>query len=355
MRKKVLHIGAGSFGIRWCREFLPNNVASGHIEVVGLCDMDRSALKAGAELLNLSPDRCYIDMAEAFEKTKPDFCAIVIPPAYHEAAVDLAIKHGVHILSEKPISDTLEASIRIVEKVRKSGLKAAITMSHRFDQDKQTMYDLVRTGHLGKLNMLSCRVSTDFRKRDSWQVFRHNMADPLLIEGAVHHIDMLVSLAGSECVTVYADTWRPEWAEYAGDTDGVIVFSFANSVRAVYEGSVSAAVGVGDFYVERLRADGSNAVAIINNREMELFHRVEHRIRQQGTAGKGQKTALLQGTKWINSLLIEKFVIWLNGGPAMETTMDATLHSAVVMFAAIESSRTRQAVDVAAFLRRHGG
>jgi len=34
MTKKVIHVGIGSFGRRWCREFLGNNIADGTVEVV---------------------------------------------------------------------------------------------------------------------------------------------------------------------------------------------------------------------------------------------------------------------------------------------------------------------------------
>jgi predicted dehydrogenase len=348
----VLQVGAGGFGERWCQEFLPTNVRDGLIEVVGLTDKDPDALRKGQELLGLPDSACFTDLAEAFQKTIADFCTVVIPPAYHETVVDLAIARGFHILSEKPIANTIEASARIVRKVKAAGLKMAVTMSHRFDQDKQTLADVVRSGHLGRLNMLSCRLSADFRVWDNWRRFRHEMAHPLLIEGAVHHLDILASLVDSPCKLVYATTWRPEWAAYAGDTDGVVVLTFENGVRAVFEGSVSAAVGVSDWYFERIRADGSDAIAILDNRELELFNRMDHRVRQRGRSGQGQKSALLPGTKWINNLLIEKFVCWLSGGPQMETHAEANLASIAIMFAAVESSMRGEVVEMKDYLSR---
>ena len=35
MVQRVIHVGIGSFGKRWCREFLRTNVDDGTIEVVG--------------------------------------------------------------------------------------------------------------------------------------------------------------------------------------------------------------------------------------------------------------------------------------------------------------------------------
>ena len=51
MTKRVIHVGVGSFGKRWCREFLAANVADGTIEVVAIVDTDEAALAFGRETL----------------------------------------------------------------------------------------------------------------------------------------------------------------------------------------------------------------------------------------------------------------------------------------------------------------
>ena len=99
--KKVIHVGVGTFGRRWCSEFLAANVADGTIEVVAIVDVDPKALEFGASVLGLSPGACHTDAAEAFKAHRADFCTVVVPPDRHEAIVDLAIAHGVDILCEE--------------------------------------------------------------------------------------------------------------------------------------------------------------------------------------------------------------------------------------------------------------
>jgi tetratricopeptide (TPR) repeat protein len=85
----------------------------------------------------------------------------------------------------------------------------------------------------------------------------------LLIEGAIHHLDIIADLAGARCDSLFATTWKPSWAEYAGDTDGIVTMVFENGVHALYEGSVSHSTGLNTFYKEYIRVDGENGTAIL--------------------------------------------------------------------------------------------
>ena len=351
MTKKVIHVGVGTFGRRWCTEFLAANVADGTIEVVALVDVNPQALAFGRAALKLPESACYTDPRKAFAEHKADFCTIVVPPNFHEAIVDVALEFGVDILCEKPIADTMEASARIVRKVKAAGRRMAVTMSHRFDQDKTTLRQIVRSGQLGAVNSVSCRYFADLREHMAWgALFRHTMEDPLMIEGAVHHLDLVSDFAGAQCQSLTATTWKPAWAKYAGDTDGIVMMTFLNGARGVYEGSSSAAVGLNDWTKEYVRVDCEFGTAILNNREIEIFTRSDL-VRQRCREGQGQKIQLITQPKWLNTWLIEKFCRWLDGGPQMETHVEANLHAAALIFAGIESARKGQSIDVQEYIR----
>ncbi|UPK05745.1 Gfo/Idh/MocA family oxidoreductase [Bradyrhizobium sp. 170] len=351
MTYKVLHIGAGGFGERWCDTFLPPYVTDGTIEVVGLVDIDTEAMEKGRRHLSLKTEQCFTSAQEGFRAVKADFCTIVIPPALHESIVDLALARGMHILSEKPIADTMEASVRIADKVKAAGRKMGVTMSHRFDQDKSTLRELISADALGRVNTVSCRFAGDYRVHDSWRRFRHEMAHPMLIEGAVHHLDIMADLAGAPCTSIFARCWKPEWAEYNGDTDVIVLMDFANGAHGVYEGSSAQSTGLNDWTCEYFRVETASGTAILDHREVEVFHRDPKRMYQKSQQGKGQHVSPLAGKKWHNSLLIEQFCHWLDGGPAMATNVEDNLQSVAMVFSAIESAQLGQPVKVQEFLQ----
>jgi predicted dehydrogenase len=351
MPYKAILIGAGGQGRAWCARFLPPNVADGLVEVVAAVDINPDALKNAQEHLGLAATQCYTDMPRAFAENPADFAIIVTPPAYHEAVVDIALAHDLHILSEKPIADTLAASVRIAEKVKRAGKKMGVTMSHRFDQDKTTLRQELRSGRNGALDYLVCRFTCNMRNFGDWgAAFRHTMQDALMIEGAVHHLDILADLAGAKCETLYAQTWNPRWGEYGGDSQGLVTMMFANGVRAFYEGAKTNAVGLNGWAQEYVRAECEHATLIMDHRRVERFPYSGGRIYKR--EGEGEPVPLVEQAKWANTWLVEQFVQWLAGGAVMETNVEDNLQSVALIFAAIESNHTGQPVQVQELLEQ---
>jgi len=352
MAYRLIQVGTGGWGGEWCRRFLPPNIREGLVEVVAAVDTNPEALSNAREHLGLRQDQCYADLSTALDEKPADLCTVVVPPAHHEAVVREALAHDLHILSEKPIADTLEASVRIAQQVQAADKKMAVTMSHRFAQDKTTLRSELRSGRHGPLDYLVMRFTCDCRQFGSWgAAFRHEIPDTLMIEGAVHHLDILADLAGAKCDTLYAQTWNPAWGEYQGDSQGLVLLQFENGVRATYEGAKTNAVGLNGWTNEYVRAECRDATLIMDQQRIDIY---PYRATTQWAEARINREAaplrLLERPKWSNTWLVEQFVHWLDGGAPMETRVRDNLQSVAMVFAAIESSRTGQPVKVQAFL-----
>lgn len=345
MSYRMIQVGTGGMGAYWCRHFLPPFIESGQIEVVAAVDIVADMHVNAQEGLGLPPERCYTNAATAFANHEADFCTVVVPPAFHESIVNLALAQDMDILSEKPIAHSMDASIRIARNVTEAKRKMGVTMSHRFDQDKSTLRALVHSGDYGPLDYAVCRFTCNNRARGSWGKFRHEMEDPLLIEGSIHHLDILADLAGAQCSHVYAQTWNPEWGEFAGDSQALVSLTFGNNMRAIYEGAKTNANGLNGWGNEYFRAECRDATIILDHRAVEVHHH-RNSSQQETTV---EPFPLLQRKHWGHAWLIEQFLDWLDGGPAMPTEVVSNLRSTATIFAAIESSRSGQVVDVDRF------
>jgi predicted dehydrogenase len=344
---KYIIVGTGGWGGHWCKTVLPRLRELGKAEPAAAVDLNPEAFKNALEGLQMPRELCYTDMAEAFDKHKADFAIVVVPPAFHESVVDVALAHELHILSEKPIADSMEASCRIHRKVRTAGKKMAVTMSHRCDQDKVSLERAVKSGKYGPLNYLICRFTHNCREFASWGEFRHRIPDPLLIEGTVHHFDVFRAVSGSNAKSVYAVTWNPKWGEYAGDSTGLITIEMENGVKGFYEGAKANASTMNGWGNEYFRAECKDGTLELDSRQLRLL---------RGPAwGKPTTTELPmeEQSAWQNSWIAEEFCDWLNGGPAPATNLDDNIQCTALLFAAIESAHTGKPVDVQEFLARH--
>lgn len=345
MPHRVVQVGTGGWGSAWCSRFLPPNIADGRIEVVAAVDKSPAALANAQTHLGLPASRCYTDLHKALAENRADFLTIVVPPASHESVVDAALEHDLHILSEKPIADTMEASVRILRKVTAAGKKMAVTMSHRFDQDKTTFRETLDSGVLGPLDYIVTRFTCAMRKYGSWGAFRHEIPDPLLVEGAVHHLDILRSFSRSDCIRVFARTWNAAWGEYRGDSNGMVMMDMANAVKCFYEGAKTNAVTLNGWGNEYFRAECAGGTLILDQRRISVL--------REGR--EPEPIEPLQQPKWANTWLVEQFCQWLDGGEPMETRIEDNIQASALVFAAIESSRTGLPVQVQDFLQRHLG
>jgi len=307
--KRYIIVGTGGFGGCWCRDFLPRLTELGKAVPVAAVDLNPEALQNAREHLGLSAAKCYADIDVAFAETPADFAVVVVPPAFHESVVDVALEHGLHILSEKPIADTMTASCRVYRKVNAAGVKMAVTMSHRFDQDKQSLERRIKSGEYGVLDYVIGRNTWTCRQYAAWGKFRYEIDNPLLIEGTVHHFDIMRSLAGADAKTVYARTWNPSWSEFKGDCQALITVEMINGVKVFYEGAKANASALNPWGQSFWRAECDLATLELDRRELRL-------IRGDSTVPDASvPLPLAEQQTWKNQWLAEMFVDWLAGGP----------------------------------------
>jgi predicted dehydrogenase len=345
MQRYIL-IGTGGFGAVWCSQFLPRLRATGKAECVAAVDLAPEALRNAREHLGVPAERCFGDARRAIAEVEADFAIVVVPPAYHEEVVGLALDRGLDVLCEKPIAGDMAACARILERVRRSGRRMAITMSHRFDQDKQTLSRLLRGGAHGRLDYLVGRNTWACRAFPAWGAFRYRIPDPLLVEGLVHHFDCMRELAGADAATVYARSWNPPWSEFAGDCQAMVTVEMANGVRVLYEGAKANASELNGWTRDYWRAECEHAT-------LELDERRLRAITGSGANRAAAELPLDDRPAWGNAWLAERFVDWRAGGEPPPTTIEDNIQCAALLFAAIESAHAGRPVDVQEFLRRH--
>ncbi len=345
-RKRCLMIGAGGMAGGWIDRFFP--AFKRRSEIVALVDIDEGVLQDKADQLGLPQQARFTDFRRAFAEVEADYCTIVTPPWVHRACVEAACKRGMAILTEKPIADSWTDVAAIYRAVRRARVKCTVIQNYRYDPSMYTFRSLLRDQRLGRLNYIMGKFMADYRRDGAWGAFRHKIPHSLLVEGGVHHLDMLRNLAGSRCVEISGYEWNRPWSSFKGESNASYVMKMANGVIAHYEGSCSAAGKQNTWHHEYYRAECENGEIEVDDDGI-----VRTVIRNKKTGKVTTKEVKLRSPKFVgHSYVIDAHLKWLSGGPKPETALDDNIHSNAAMFGAIEASRKGTVVDVAAMVSK---
>lgn len=346
MKHRLLMVGAGGMAKNWIRDFLPP--FQDRIEIVGLVDKDSTALRLSGDFARIPQDARFIDISEAFSVVDADCCVVVVPPGLHREVVLSATRRKMHILSEKPVADTWEACIDIYQAVVQANVRMQLVQNYRYEPPIIAFREAIQSAQLGPLNYIVLRFLADYRQPYSWgSAFRHTMPHALLVEGAIHHFDLVRYFTNSDCRYISGKEWNPAWSSSKGEFTNLFYIEMANNSRAFYEGSGTAAGIQNSWDYEYYRAECQQGSIILENSEQVHISRWSQ---NQGLSVEEISPPTPEYTGHMH--IIEEFLDWIDGGSAPPTQLVDNMKSAAMVFGAIEASRTNTVVQIDEMLNK---
>ncbi|MGH3630322.1 MAG: Gfo/Idh/MocA family protein [Sciscionella sp.] len=323
-------VGAGKWALECWVPLL--NEYRDRYRVSAVVDPDRAHAEHLAGALGLEPSDTFVTVPDAVSQRPSAVAGIVLSSPEHHAGpiIDLA-NAGRHVLTEKPLATTSTDLARITEAVHAGDVQAAVIQNYRYQRRIQLARTLAASGELGPFHYLAARFAADYRQPESWDVGdAHTMNDPLLVEGSIHHLDMIRYLTGRNIDTITAYTANPTGSSFHGDCIGGALIRLDGGGFALYEASLLAAATENRWRNEyyRLEFEGGAitcdgpTVTVVRERSTRVHHVPDEDMFT------GHRT------------LVTAFADWLEGGPAIETTIADNAFSIAAIFAAITSTRT---------------
>jgi predicted dehydrogenase len=127
-------------------------------ELVALCDLNLVAAKQMATQFGIPST--YSNMAEMLKTEKPDLVDICTPPQTHARLAIEAMRHGCHVLVEKPMALTVADCDQIVQASEEYGLKVCVGHSDLFYEAFVKARRMVANGTIGRVRGLNIFLST---------------------------------------------------------------------------------------------------------------------------------------------------------------------------------------------------
>ncbi len=198
---------------------------------------NRTESKAREMMAAYGVPRYYSDWHQMVDREKPDFADIITPPETHEEMCDFLAGRGVHIICQKPLAPTLEASRRIVERAKAAGVRFMVHENWRWQPWYRKIKAIQQSSDIGEFTHLYFRM----RMGDGWgdnayldrQPFFRDYPRLLVYETGVHFVDTFRYLFG-EVVEVYANLQRLN-PVIQGEETGQVFFRFANGATAIWD------------------------------------------------------------------------------------------------------------------------
>jgi predicted dehydrogenase len=231
---RLIQCGMGGMGGAWWRGPVRN---SPDFDLVAAVDIAQKPLDEAGDTLGLPADRRFNTLEAALDKVQADAVLTVTPPVVHVQHAKLAFARGLHLLTEKPLGDTLENAKLMLKYARDAGKQLVVAQNYRFSPPIQRLKSLVNDKTVGPLGHghLDFYIPADFTG-----TFREAMDFPLLVDMSIHHMDLIRCITGKNIRKVTALSFRTEWSWYKHDPglkmllqlDDGIVFSYSGDWTA---------------------------------------------------------------------------------------------------------------------------
>lgn len=235
MSVKVAIVGAGLIGPRHAQSVISNSST----ELVGLVDPAPTGEATAAQLkTNYFPS---VD-ALVTSSNKPDAAIVCTPNHTHVPVAKELLAGGVHVLLEKPVSDTLETGRSLLEFAQapeREHLKLLVGHHRRFNPYVRATKAVLDAGSLGRPIAVNglwtlCKPDAYFAPPGDWRASR-NRGGGVIPINLVHDIDLMHHLFGP-IVRVQAERTLPQRPSPPHDADegAALTLRFASGVVGTF-------------------------------------------------------------------------------------------------------------------------
>ncbi|GCE12875.1 Gfo/Idh/MocA family protein [Tengunoibacter tsumagoiensis] len=334
---RTVLVGCGGMSRAWLNavQELPE------VEMVGLVDIYESAANQRASEYNLMNALIATNLETIFAQTEVDAVFnCTIPEAHYEITMS-ALKHGCHVLSEKPLANSLKEAQEMVAAAQQAGKIFSVIQNRRYDADIRRVTQFLRSDAIGPLTT----INSDFYIGAHFGGFRDQMKHVLLLDMAIHTFDAARLLIGADPVSVYCKEWNPSGSWYAHDASAIAIFEMSNGAVYTYRGSWCAE-GLPTSWECDWRFIGQQGSVTWDGHTQ---------VRAQAVAETGGFTSQYQdleipayttGNIGGHAGLIHEFFAAIQNGTQPETQAADNIKSLAMVFGAIESSESGVPVPI---------
>jgi predicted dehydrogenase len=204
-KMRVALVGTGVRGVSMYGRDLLEGYGD-RVELVGVCDKNPGRLRVAHAYIGADCPS-FTDLEEMLVETKPDWLIVTVWDWEHHACIELGMKHGAHIICEKPITIDENKAQFLLDAQKKYGKQVIVTHNYRYPPHRAKLKELLMEDVIGDVTSVDFHWNIRHNHLQAYMQRWHGHADrggTLWVHKASHHFDMINWLLDSDPVEVFA-------------------------------------------------------------------------------------------------------------------------------------------------------
>lgn len=242
------------------------------IQIVAICDIDGTAAQQRAEAFGIK--RVYDDPEKLFRDGGFGLVDIAASVSAHDSVTRLAADHGVHVILQKPMVETVSQAEDLIAYVGDK-IRFMVHENYRFRPHYMTVRNWIEQGRIGTIRhiAMSCRGSGLVPRAGAApflierQPYLKGFKRNLVFETMIHHLDVCRAIAGP--LTVVAARLNRLATGLPGEDTASILMEGVDGLIVTADGCICAP-GYPELHGDRLEVIGTMGTIIMDYNRIYL-------------------------------------------------------------------------------------
>lgn len=167
------------------------------VRLVAVADVNQESAQRVA---NETGAKAFADYKDLIRKGGVEAILIATPHYFHPPVAEYAAKHGVHVLSEKPVAVSVAAADKMIATCKKHNVLLGVMFQQRLNSLRIKMKQMVDSGELGQIHRVAMVApwyrSQAYYDSGSWRGTWKGEGGGILMNQAPHDLDQFAWIGG---------------------------------------------------------------------------------------------------------------------------------------------------------------
>lgn len=204
-------------------------------EIKAVCDIKPAARKTASKLFNCD---AYEDYHELLKRDDIDVIHVLTPHYLHAPMVIDAANAGKNVLTEKPMSTSIADAYAEIEAGKRNKVTIGVISQNRYNAASVAIKEALTDGSLGKVIgqrvILSWTKPAEYYQRSDWHGTWEKEGGSLMIDQAIHVMDLARWFINDEIVSVEATIANRNHPEIETEDTAEGLITYRNGVQSVF-------------------------------------------------------------------------------------------------------------------------